>query len=226
MALALISCAEIEADGPISTQNLSVSSTANAISVCNAMNLTLSDRLEPGELSITTNVNIHDYIIVDNDRDELSIELKRGRYKDLNIDIVASSKQYNDIEASGASRVVIDGEAASFYEYDIDLSGASSFDGELLIDDSLDVTLSGASEVNISGSARSCDANLTGASRLYNTSFVCDALDAELSGSSKVKLSVTKSITGELSGSSIIEYVGSPIVSVETTGGSTTRPIK
>ncbi len=224
--LATISCTDkIEGEGVITTLQSDVNSSANEISVSNAITLKLSDQMPIGEISISAYENIHQYIVISNESDELTIELESGNYKDLYVEVVASSMQYNDIEASGASNVTIIGEAASFDNYTIELSGASEFSGDLAITDLLSIDLSGASNVNISGSAARCEAELSGASKLYDTSFSCNTLDVDMSGSSKIQMSVSESISGELSGSSSLKYKGTPTVSVETSGASTVGSI-
>ncbi len=202
-----------------------VYSSASEISVSNAITLKLSDQIQPGEISISAYENIHQYIVISNESDELTIELESGNYKDLYVEVVASSMQYNDIEASGASNVTIVGEAASFDNYTLELSGASEFSGDLAITDLLSIDLSGASNVNISGNVARCEAELSGASGLYDTSFSCNALEVDMSGASKIQMSVSESISGEISGASTLKYRGAPTVSIETSGASTVGAI-
>ncbi len=219
--LTAISCSKIESKGDKITMQSDVNSSTNEISISNAITLKLSDQMQIGKISVTAHENIHQYIIISNDSDELTIQLKDGNYKDLYIEVVASSMQYNDIEASGACNIKIDGAPASFDKYEIDLSGASSFSGTMDITNLLSIDLSGTSEVNISGKSTRCEAELSGASTLYDTSFSCNTLDVDMSGASKIHMSVSDSITGELSGASSLKYRGTPTISVETSGAST-----
>ncbi|MFI3286652.1 MAG: DUF2807 domain-containing protein [Rikenellaceae bacterium] len=223
--LAAISCSKIDGEGEIITKQSNVNSSANKILVSSAITLKLSDQMQKGEISISAYENIHQYIIVSNESDELEIRLKDGNYKNLYVEVIASSMQYNDIEASGACNITIVGEAASFDNYTLELSGASEFSGDLAITDLLCIDLSGASNVNLSGEVVRCEAELSGASRLYDTSFLCNTLDVDMSGSSKIQMSVSESISGELSGASTLKYKGTPTVSVETSGVSTVGSI-
>ncbi len=224
--LASISCTDkIECEGEIITLQSDVTSSVNGISVNNAITLKLSDQMQPGEISISAYENIHQYIIISNESDALTIQLESGNYKDLYVEVVASSMQYNNIEASGACNITIVGEIASFDNYTLELSGASEFSGDLAITDLLSIDLSGASNVNISGNAARCEAELSGASGLYDTSFSCNTLDVDVSGASKIQMSVNESISGEMRGASSLKYKGTPTVSVETSGASTVGSI-
>ncbi len=224
-ALSTTMCQEIKGKGDIITKQMRVSATADEIEVNNAIKLTLSDKMPSGEISITTHENIHDYIVISNDSDELKIRLKRGVYKAPEIKVVASSKQYNKIEGSGAVKIVVEGATPSFRNYDIDLNGASTFRGTLDITDELELDISGASKVELSGSASRCEAELSGASSLNNTSFSCNDLNAEVSGASDIRISVNSTITGEVSGASRVVYEGSPRVSARISGASTVKPL-
>lgn len=225
LALLLTSCSKIKGEGEITTITSSVDGSVNTISVSNSITLKLSDKMEFGKFSITAYENIHPYIKLSSDDDRLEIGMKSENYKDLYVEVIVSSKQYNCIEASGASGITLEGETPLFSDYTIDLSGASQFRGDLDIEDMLNVDLSGASKVDITGVSNYCNATLSGSSVLYNTSFSCKKLDVDMSGASKIRMSVSESIEGGLSGASTIRYVGSPVVSVSTEGSSSVKQL-
>ncbi len=220
-----ISCTAIKGEGEIVTEQRKVATSAWQLSVESAITVTLSDQVQPGELEITTHENIHHFIEISNKSDELSISLRDGNYKNTNITVVASSAQYYNIEAEGASTVNVEG-GASFENYEIDLSGASRFSGALDIVSILEVDASGASKIDITGSAQGCNADLSGSSELLSTAFSCESLDVDLSGASNVEMSVSDYISGDLSGASSIKYKGSPKVNVDLSGSSKVEAIK
>ncbi len=201
--LSLISCSEtIKGEGPIINDKKEVSSKAKNISVEYAMNLILSDDLNEGEILITANENIHQYIFVRENDNYVKIELANNNYRDVNIYIEASAKQFSNISASGASKVSIEGESSSFDDYNISLSGASEVDL--------------AAELNVN----SCTIKASGASSVRSKNFSTDDLIVNLSGASKVTIGVNNSISGTLSGASAVRYWGNPNVTTKNSGAS------
>ncbi len=200
----LTSCIEtIEAEGPMVREVKEISSTVENISIEYAMNLTLSDELEEGEIAIITNENIHQYINIRRSDKEIKIELADiYNYRDVYIYIEASSKQFSGINASGASKVSIEGEGVSFDNYSI--------------------TLSGASEVNVETDliVKQCTIEASGASIVKGKDFLSKILFVDLSGASKVTMCVDDLIYGDLSGASILRYFGDPKDKTKTTGAS------
>ncbi len=219
-ALTAVSCSQIKGKGEITTISYNINNSAQGINISNAITLTLNDQLQPGELKITAHENIHSYIRISNQRDELTLRLEEGNYRDLFVIVEASSAQYNDIEASGACKISIKGTTPSFDDYSVELSGASRFTGAINASEELDIDLSGSSKVTITGSSKMCEAEMSGSSELSATGFTCNELEAEMSGSSKIKMEVTDAIVGNIKGSSSISYKGTPSISVETSGSA------
>ncbi|MFI3314731.1 MAG: DUF2807 domain-containing protein [Rikenellaceae bacterium] len=183
------------------TKSHQLSQSATAIQIKSAMKLTLSDEIELGEVEIKTNENIHQYInLIDND-DKLSIELESNNYSGVVIEITASSLQYSNLTASGASTITLEGEDISFTDYSITLSGASS--------------------ASISGYTEQCSIVASGASKVTASQLTTEELYVDLSGASSVTIIANQYISGELSGASTLEYSGTATtISVETSGAS------
>ncbi len=217
--LIFTSCEKIEGEGAITTKNYVTSITTDQIDIESNINLTLSDQIEVGEIMISTNENIHEYITLIYGDNEITIDIDENKLSgNVIINVTASSKQFTNIEASGACDVkVVDG-TPNHNNYSIELSGASTFEGDLIISNTLDIELSGSSNIKIAGSASDVDANLSGSSKIDGESFSCNDLDVDLSGSSNIKMEVNNTITGKLNGSSKINYSGNATVSVETSG--------
>ncbi len=204
VGFSLTSCLEtIEAEGPLVREKNKVSTTVKKISVENAMNLTLSDELDEGEIFIIANENIHKYITVRKSDSQIKVELASNyNYRDVYVYIEASAKQFSDINASGASKVSIEGEELSFDNYSLSLSGAS--------------------EVNVDAdlSVKQCTVKASGASVVKGGYFLANVLFVDLSGASKVTMGVENLISGSLSGASTLRYWGNPKVTAKTTGAS------
>ncbi len=201
--LSMVSCGKkIEAKGPVTTEEMSVSATSNSIRVEAAMKLSLSEDVAEGEIKIITNENIHNYIDVVSNGSQIEIDLENGRYKKLDIEVVASSRQFNNLKASGASYVSVSGSELSFSDYNIELSGASKVNFD--------------SVVNVV----SCGVNASGASTVSGRNLKCETLVANLSGASYLEMEVSKIISGNLSGASDLNYWGDAVTSVDCSGSS------
>lgn len=207
--ISLLSCSDkIEADGPMITAEIGVPISVTAISIKSTMKLTLSDEIAEGEIKITTNENILNYIDVVTSDEQIDIQLESNRYDGLDIQIVASAKQFSSIIASGASLVTVNGEAISFDSYSISLSGASEVNIEATLD------------------TKSCSISTSGVSNVEGDNFSADALAVDLSGSSAVTMGINNSITGTLRGASTLNYWGEAASSAELNGASNINKIK
>ncbi len=209
-SLSLHSCSnKVWGDDAMSTQEYEMSSVINEIEVQTAMQLNLSNSIDPGTLMITANTNIHKYITVSRQEDRVVISMDSYNYKNVEVTVWAAAAQYNSVTASGASSVTKGSNMGDFTNFSIVLSGASSFSGYVMVKNKLSVDIKGASSVSITGSADDCEVNSAGASAVYGYGFECDDLDVVLSGASTVEMTVHETIEGELSGASMIYYVES-----------------
>lgn len=133
-----------------------------------------------------------------------------------------SAKNLNAISAGGASNIKIEG-GLSAAQLKLNFSGASDLKGKLNVTGALDVRLSGASDIEISGSATELSVDASGASDLKAFDFVvsnCKKIEA--SGASSVRISVNNEISeARLSGASSLTYKGNPsIKDIRTSGAS------
>lgn len=131
-----------------------------------------------------------------------------------------SAKTLNAIKASGASDIDIEGTLTAS-SMKISLSGASDLSGRLVVNGNLDVDLSGASDLTISGSANAADLDLSGASDVKGYDFSTGTCKVEASGASGVHITVDKELSVHLSGASSVSYKGSATTrDIRTSGAS------
>ncbi|MBR1850820.1 MAG: DUF2807 domain-containing protein [Bacteroidales bacterium] len=129
----------------------------------------------------------------------------------------------NSIELSGASSFSGDIEAN---DVEVELSGASVFVGAVKCSE-IDMDLSGASTATVSGlCSDNMDVELSGASELSAAEFNASRVDATLSGASTANITLCSSLDADLSGASqLVYHLASPDckpeVDTEATGGST-----
>lgn len=131
-----------------------------------------------------------------------------------------SVKNISVINASGATEIEIAG-GLSVNKLSIDLSGASDISGQITVAEELRAEISGASDIDITGSAKEVSIEASGASEFNAYDFTTAGCRIEASGASSVTITVEKELSAELSGASSVNYKGNAIVKhVKTTGAS------
>lgn len=200
----------------------SINGSFNKIKVSNAIDLYLSqadneslaisaseDRYKGNIKTVVENNTLKIYY--DGDRNWLG----KGR----KLKVYVSFKELDELEASGASDVVIAGTLKAEI-LKINLSGASDLGGRIEAG-YLDVECSGASDINISGHATIVKIRSSGASDFKDYDFVTDNCTVDCSGASDVKITVNKELSGHASGSSSVYYNGSAVLKdIQTSGSS------
>lgn len=203
--------------GEPTTVNIPISGSYSALDVSHAFDVTVSDSVS--DVIVTVGEKAVEKLKVEIKDGTLYIGFRRGVYN------------------VGTAKAII---PASTSLEEIDLSGASSFVGNLS-GNSLEVELSGASRYNGSIQGTSLKLDISGASSLSGTADV-DAIDLEASGSSDVTLTgscqgemeidlsgasmlkasnlETRAVTGELSGSSDAEVTCCERLEVSLSGAS------
>ena len=184
-----------------------------------AVYINFSDTEE--KIEIEANDNLHDHMEVRKESGTLIIGFRNnvGINGPVTLNAYITTRKVTGYSASGASRFFVENdindENASIF-----LSGASRFTGDLNVDH-LSVDISGASIVDISGSANTADIRGSGASSFGNYEFITDYLNINFSGASHAVLTVTGDMDVTASGASLIRYKGpATINSQNISGGS------
>jgi len=129
-------------------------------------------------------------------------------------------KNLDDLRAGGACDVKIEGglKVASLH---LDLSGASDLKGDLTIEGELNANLSGASDMDVTGSAQSVVIDASGASDVKAYDFTTNTCSVDASGASGVRITVDKELSAKLSGASNVSYKGAALIrDIKTSGAS------
>jgi len=182
------------------------------------VNVTFSDNEE--SIIIEANEDIQDRIEVKKDGEDLNIRLKRHTSirGNATLNVYITTGNISSFNISGASNITLDN-TLSAENLSLQLSGASGFTGELIVDN-LELDASGASDLDIYGTAGLFNARLAGASNLNDYDLIVSELDVELSGASNSYLSVTEKIDIRASGASTLNYKGDAIVATKDLSGS------
>ena len=132
-------------------------------------------------------------------------------------------KNIDQIDASGACDVKIDGLLKGGNTLNVKLSGASSLKGEISYSKMV-MQQSGASDSDISGKVNELVVNSSGASDFKGFNLTSDYCVAEASGASDIRVNVTKELKVEATGASDVDYKGGAVISsFKSSGASSVR---
>ncbi|MDR2359333.1 MAG: DUF2807 domain-containing protein [Prevotellaceae bacterium] len=120
---------------------------------------------------------------------------------------------------SGASVINI---AVNNQRSEWDASGASKITADIVAE-SVHIGISGAGKADLSGAASRADFKISGATKISAGGFVADTVRARLSGSSKIGIHANNYLDIHASGASLIEYSGTPVTDISTSGAAKVR---
>jgi hypothetical protein len=103
--------------------------------------------------------------------------------------------------------------------FDISLSGASVVQVDAITDATY-AQITGASQLRLSGSGKKIDAVVSGASTLSAFDFPVDEVKIVVTGASHAKINTSQKLSASVSGASGVLYKGSPVVEADVTGAS------
>tara|TARA_R110002072_G_scaffold63882_10_gene158576 strand:- start:743 stop:1459 length:717 start_codon:yes stop_codon:yes gene_type:complete len=222
LSIFLSSCSRnrVEPSATLSSKAHSISSFSK-IDVSNAFEVFIRFSDTDEKLLIEANDNLHDYIVVNQRGTELEIRLKRNTSISGKSRLRAyiTTTDLSVIEASGASAIYFENDFIAT-SLDLDLSGASSFNGNLFLDN-LEIEGSGSSDFEIQGESKNLNFDLSGASSIEDYGFsISEQIRAELSGASSSKLRVDGNMYIDASGASTFYYKGNGNIKSQDLSGS------
>ncbi|MGC4036533.1 MAG: head GIN domain-containing protein [Chitinophagaceae bacterium] len=201
----------------------------HALKVSNAFDVYLTQGTEEAVAVSANDAEIKQHIVVEVDGGVLIIRIEaekkfwkawKGNKK---LKAYVSFKSLDKIAASGACDIHLMNTLKS-ENLVVDFSGASDLDGKVEINNTLDVELSGASDLKISGSASQLKARLSGACDMKGYDLVTDYCDISASGASGVDITVNKELSATVSGASDINYRGTGMIrDLKSSGASSIK---
>jgi hypothetical protein len=223
MSIILTSCCKMEQEvtpsANITTQKKSIVDFSKLdVSDLFTVYVSISDE---ESVSVEANDNLHPYISVNKYGDKLVVQLadniniKKGEAT-LNVHI--SMRDLNMIKGAGAVKFELENELAG-QELQLDLSGASALSGYFNLE-LLDVSLTGASRLDLSGHSNRFIIDASGASFVKDFSFGANQFRADLDGASEFHLTVHESMDIIASGASVIYYRGNAQINSQNLSGA------
>jgi len=188
-------------------------------------------------VSVNTSDNIFESILISQSGSTLTVGLTPATLITVSPKVTITLPNLNRLHLSGASKGKAAGfkgieyfhlleSGASSLELDIEasrtqmeLSGASNIKGRLGTVDST-IRISGASQVNLSGSADNLNVEASSASRANFPDFPIQNATIKLSGASSGNINVAQHLDVDLSGASTLNYSGNPVIGQQSITGS------
>jgi hypothetical protein len=160
---------------------------------------------------------VHDDILDIAVRDNYNLDPTKS------IDVYVTAPEFRRLGASGATEIISESKIVTSGTLDIDVSGASNIILDLKAP-RVEAGLSGASKATLRGETRDISLNGSGASEFRCFELLAENADIDVSGSSNADVYASVSLKAESSGASSVRYKGSPSVSQNTSGaGSVNR---
>lgn len=197
--------------GDPATRNYPVNAPYTKLDVSNAFEVTISDQVT--DVVVTVGELAQERVVVRVVDGELQIGFKPNTRYNGKATAVIPATMIRDLELSGASSFTGDLQCGNGYysdnTVDIELSGASTFRGRIEGQE-LEIDLSGASEAFIEGftptSLTKMDIDLSGASTLKAPFLYTESVYGEMSGGSNADVTLCSELNVQLSGASTLTY--------------------
>ena len=153
--------------------------------------------------------NLIDYLETSQSGGKISLGMQSGyNYKNITLEAEITMPDIEDLNLSGACYANLQNFDFS-HTLGLELSGASRADGSIKTGD-VYFDLSGASSIEFNGSGKNYYIECSGASHINLRNFSGENAVINLSGASVSTLNVSGSIRADLSGASVLYYVGDP----------------
>jgi hypothetical protein len=217
LAIVASGCTAVRGSGDVVTIEVPVDDF-NRLAVSHSFDVNVSVGDEPS-LTLRVDDNLESSLEVEVTNDTLRIGLQpRTSVSNATLEADVTVTSLDAVEGSGAVSIDLGSLAGSTLE--LQLSGASDLNGAVDFDNVTGV-LSGASNISLSGRVATLDVDASGASDLALLDLEVDGLIVSLSGASSAEVSVNDSIRASLSGASSLRYRGDPdVTTIDVSGAS------
>ena len=209
---------KVVGNGNVTTKTVNTSDY-DAIEGVGSMDVHLQKGTE-GNITVTTDDNLHEYIIVEVKDNRLVVKIKKNTYLKTNKGIHVTVP-FQDI-----SKVALVGSG------DIDSKDTVKADnlkvyvtgsGDVVLDveaNTLRAKVAGSGDMKLSGTTRDLEVSVAGSGDFHGFALSAQNTEASVAGSGDVKVIANNSIKARVSGSGDIVYKGNPEHSDTKTSGS------
>jgi|TARA_R110002110_G_scaffold36397_23_gene121468 hypothetical protein len=191
------------------TTNVRTTQSYEKIEVVGSMDVHL-ERGSEGSISVTTDSNIQEYIIVElkdntlvlRTKNNVNLKTKKG------IHITVPFKSISGVSLVGSGDIDTENTIKSD-SFDVSVTGS----GDIVLaveSNNLDAKVTGSGDLTLSGTATNLEVKVSGSGDFQGNSLTAENTQVYVSGSGDAKVSATKSIKARVNGSGDIEYSGKP----------------
>lgn len=177
-----------------------------------------------GDLVISAEENLLEYIITEVRGNKLKISTKKGYTirTSKKIEIVVNYQDIGGIILSGSGKITATDKLKS-NEFDIAVSGSGSVNIELEAHD-VDIALSGSGSLKLAGNTDDMSCAISGSGNINGYEMSVNKVTARISGSGSAKFHVKDEIHAITSGSGNIRYTGNPkIIDAKSSGSGSIK---
>lgn len=213
----------VSGNGKISSREIS---SGNFENVEAAGGVTVYLRQAPaGAVKVQTDENLFEFLNIRTEGNTLYIEPKEHYNLRPSKDIIvyASAPQLKTLSASGASKLIGEGEFTG-EKIRIDASGASEVSMAVNLS-KIESDLSGASTLNLKGNVDQFMVEGSGASKIMCMDLEAEKANLDVSGASEARVTANKELVIEASGASDVEYRGNANINQKSSGASSVKKV-
>lgn len=222
-ALIISSCSKdnnIKPSSNITTREYNITGY-NQLRIEDAFQVQVDFSSDEEQIIVEANDNLFGRIIIEKNLNELIVKLADNTNLQGNpatLKVYITTDHLFGFRSSGASSIILQ-DTVGADSFEINLSGASIFQGTLL-GGNVNALATGASIINLKGTAGKFTYTASGASIMQGYDFVADWLHTDLEGASMVSLTVNNKLDVWASGASSVYYKGDGIVNIQELSGA------
>jgi len=207
----------ITGSGTLVTRDIAVSDFSS-IDAGGAMKINVTQGDAP-HVSVTADDNLWQYLDVHADGGVLHVSLKGGSFRNTHVSADITVAHLNRLSVAGATNAIVHGVRATDGHLDLQLSGASTLDGDVNARD-MGIDISGASTAKLSGQTDRLDVTVSGASHALLRQLQSQTTHANVNGASSADIHASGNLDYDVSGASHLSYAGGAAVKQGHTSGA------
>ncbi|WP_196895978.1 head GIN domain-containing protein [Aureivirga marina] len=164
-----------------------------------------------GEIEITAEENLMEYIITEVTDNKLSIHYKKGKNIQPRKEIIIKVpiKFINHLTLSGSGEIISEVPIEN-KEFSIVVTGSGDISLEEVESKNITATLSGSGNLDIAGETNKLKVRISGSADFEGKKLESDKVDITISGSGNATVYANNSLKARVSGSGDIYYKGNP----------------
>ena len=199
---------KVKGNGNVTTKTHNTSDY-NEIKVVGFMDVKLESGTE-GSITVTTDENIQEYIIIESKNGTLTIKVKNkvNIQTKKGVHITVPFKDLNKVSLTGSGDVLTSSKINSA-SFEVELTGS----GDVILDvdaTTIDAKITGSGDLKLKGNATDLEVKVTGSGDFSGKSLTSQNTQVYVSGSGDAIVYASKSLKARVNGSGDINYYGNP----------------